>query len=90
MPHSDQSFDANPALVPKSDGNGDTGAAITSPVLAVAEITALVNGHTGLEDTDRRSTNSYTSSLDREFVLKDLHGRTINNTNDVRFSRFYF
>lgn len=34
--------------------------------------------------SDRQSIYSYTSSVDREFILKDVHGRIINNTNDVR------
>lgn len=35
-------------------------------------------------DSDRRSITSYTSSVDREFVLRDVHGRVINNTSQVR------
>lgn len=33
--------------------------------------------------SDRDSVFSYTSSVDREFIVKNLHGRIVNNTNDV-------
>lgn len=34
--------------------------------------------------SDQRSIYSYTSSVNREFILKDLHGRVVNNTNEVK------
>lgn len=42
-----------------------------------------LNGRFSPDFSDRRSIYSYTSSLDREFILKDVHGRVFNNTNEV-------
>lgn len=32
----------------------------------------------------RTSVYSYASSVDKHLVLRELHGRIVNNTNDVR------
>lgn len=36
------------------------------------------------------SVYSYASSLDRELILRDVHGRTLNNTSDVWSCRCCF
>lgn len=42
-----------------------------------------LNGRFSSTPSDKRSVYSYTSSVDREFILKDLYGRVVNNTNEV-------
>lgn len=47
-----------------------------------------INGRFGPAQSEGRSMHSNSTSVDREFILKDLHGRVINNTNEARgFSR---
>lgn len=41
------------------------------------------DGYVGRDDSDRMTISSYTSSVDREFILKDMYGRVVNNTNEV-------
>ena len=36
--------------------------------------------------SSNRSVYSYTSTVDQEFVIKELHGRGVNNTNEVCIS----
>lgn len=69
-----------PSLVPQYD-DSDTASDIT--MLSTASSAEPLNGRFGPIDSDGRSLNSYTSSLDRDFILKDVHGRTINSTNEV-------
>ena len=38
----------------------------------------------GGRSSDNQSVYSYSSSIDRHLILKNIHGRTFNNTNEVR------
>lgn len=46
------------------------------------------SGRVSPAPSDRESLYSYMSSVDREFILKDVHGRVFNNTNEVKTVTF--
>lgn len=75
------------SLVPEYDGYDSD---------AMSDTTMLSSRRTGFgfgtsgdssSQSDGRSIHSFGSSVDREFILKDVHGRVLNNTNEVRAER---
>lgn len=74
-------FCTKSSLVPAYD---DVDANTDSDITVVSSAQDGVSLNGCLVDSDRRSVNSYTSSIDREFILKDIHGRVINATSQAR------
>lgn len=67
------------SLVSELYDDSDTLSDVTAP----SAVTSPSNRSSPIP-SDRMSTYSYTSSVNREFILKDLYGRIVNNTNQVR------
>lgn len=80
-----QPIDTKPSPVPIHDDT-DT---CSEPTVTSS---ALEGDSTGFSfrsvDSGRRGVNSYPSSVYREFILKDVHGRVINNASQVKTSLF--
>lgn len=77
--HHDHPMDVKPSLVPQYD-DAMSDISMASSVHGPDSFNGRFSPTT---ESDRQSINSYASTIDREFILKDVHGRIVNSTNEV-------
>lgn len=71
------------SLVSELCDDGDTS---VSDVTTSSAVGSSFDGRFSPIPSDQRSIYSYTSSVNRESILKDVHGRVVNSTNQVNWS----
>lgn len=79
-PFSKESSLQLPALSTASDGTTE---AFNADMQLSTDEPESLDGRFSFVDSDRRSITSYASSADREFIIKDVHGRYLNSRSDV-------